>query len=456
MFDEEGDQDTSVILEAMEWCADEGARVINLSLGTNERNQNAEQMCNELEAEGILLVGAAGNDGRTRYAYPASFESVVSVGATDVNNTRADWSRYNDAIDLVAPGSDVISTSSFHYLRLQTGDDESGDSVSYETAYIDDGGELEEFPVTLELVDCMKGLEPNCTEDQAGKTCLIERGDSYFYVKALNCQNGGGVVALIYNNEPGTFSGYLGDDTGVEIPVIALSREGGLELKDRLESRDNDDVVSITFTKASYGYDSLDGTSFSVPHVVGVAAKIWAVRPECTHAQIREALQESALPLGTNHDRNGRNNEYGHGLVQAVDAYHYLLENFERPCGWVGSEAPTGSPTTHPSESPTPAPSFVPSQTPSYQPTQVPSASPTTHPSESPSQAPSFVPSQIPSLQPTQVPSLAPTTQPSESQSPSSQPTTSGTLGITSRSTWGCIIGFILMVGTDLILQGIL
>ena len=94
VFDEEGDQDTSVILEAMEWCADEGARVINLSLGTNERNQNAEQMCNELEAEGILLVGAAGNDGRTRYAYPASFESVVSVGATDVNNTRADWSRY--------------------------------------------------------------------------------------------------------------------------------------------------------------------------------------------------------------------------------------------------------------------------------------------------------------------------------------------------------------------------
>ena len=186
----------------------------------------------------------------------------------------------------------------------------------------------------------------------------------------------------------------------------------------------HDDVVSITFTKASYGYDSLDGTSFSVPHVVGVAAKIWAVRPECTHAQIREALQESALPLGTNHDRNGRNNEYGHGLVQAVDAYHYLLENFERPCGWVGSEAPTGSPTTHPSESP--------------------------------SQAPSFVPSQIPSLQPTQVPSLAPTTQPSESQSPSSQPTTSGALGITSRSTWGCIIGFILMVGTDLILQGIL
>lgn len=73
----------------------------------------------------------------------------------------------------------------------------------------------------------------------------------------------------------------------------------------------------------------MDGTSMAAPHVAGAAAKIWAARPGCTNEQIREALFNTVLDLGD----EGRDDKYGYGLVQTVDAYKYLLREFEEPCG---------------------------------------------------------------------------------------------------------------------------
>ena len=75
----------------------------------------------------------------------------------------------------------------------------------------------------------------------------------------------------------------------------------------------------------------------AAPHVAGAAAKIWAARPECTNAQIQEALLKTAVPLGNNRNNQLRNDEYGYGLVQTVDAYNYLVENFDAPCGGESS-----------------------------------------------------------------------------------------------------------------------
>ena len=61
--------------------------------------------------EGILSIAAAGNDGSTAYGYPASYNSVISVGAVDQSSVVAGFSQHNDQVELAAPGVGIRSTS---------------------------------------------------------------------------------------------------------------------------------------------------------------------------------------------------------------------------------------------------------------------------------------------------------------------------------------------------------
>jgi hypothetical protein len=67
------------------------------------------------------------------------------------------------------------------------------------------------------------------------------------------------------------------------------------------------------------------------PFVSAIAAKIWAANPHCSNKEIREALIQSALPLPLGDSTNVPNNEFGYGLVQAVDAFQYIANNFAPP-----------------------------------------------------------------------------------------------------------------------------
>jgi serine protease len=75
--------------------------------------------------------------------------------------------------------------------------------------------------------------------------------------------------------------------------------------------------VGVLSTVPGNGYESFDGTSMASPHVAGAAAKIWAARPQCTNKQVREALEKTAKDLGA----TGRDNKFGHGMVQVKSAY---------------------------------------------------------------------------------------------------------------------------------------
>lgn len=99
--------------------------------------------------------------------------------------------------------------------------------------------------------------------------------------------------------------------------------------------------VSVTSTvpnvnrqgRVSSGYASWNGTSMAAPHVAAVAALVWSYAPELSAAEIRRILNTTARDLG----RAGRDNEYGHGLVQALAALNYLEENFGLPEGDDGN-----------------------------------------------------------------------------------------------------------------------
>lgn len=297
----------SDLIDAAYHCADQGANIISMSLSGTQKSGKEEKAFNNLYAAGILSVAAASNDGIEEYHYPASYDSVISVAALDEYYQIADFSQFNDQVELAAPGVGVLSTIPYQEVNQLTVDGETFNANHIEfSPYLNAGGVL---------VDGSRCLS---TDNWTGAVVLCERGDISFFDKVMNVQNSGGVAAVIYNNEPGNFFGTLGEGNSSTIVAISLSQEDGQYLVANKLGRWADISTSITWNASSY--EAWDGTSMATPHVSAVAALIWSWDLSLTNQQIREALQATALDLGD----PGRDVYYGYGLVQAYDAWVYL------------------------------------------------------------------------------------------------------------------------------------
>lgn len=299
---------SSTLIDAANRCASAGADVINMSLGGGRASRTEENGFNNLYSQGVLSIAAAGNDGSTTKSYPASYDSVVSVAAVDSNNLVADFSQKNSAVEVAAPGVDVLST-----VPWLSRNDLTVDGVTYAGNYIDFAAL---GSASGALVD--GGLCTSTNGAWSGKVVLCERGDVSFYDKVNNVQNSGGTAAVLYNNVPGGFLGTLGDGFSSTIPAISLSQEDGQYLVANKLGQ-NGAVVSQT-SKPDSGYEAWNGTSMATPHVAGVAALVWSADASLTNVDIRNALTSTALDLGT----AGKDNSYGYGLVQAYAAWQAI------------------------------------------------------------------------------------------------------------------------------------
>lgn len=100
----------SDIFQAVEWLADKGARIINMSLGSDLYSKEGEELMKRTYEEGILLVASSGNSGTTTNHFPANFNHVLSVAAVGEDLSKADFSQYNSGVDITAPGVGILST----------------------------------------------------------------------------------------------------------------------------------------------------------------------------------------------------------------------------------------------------------------------------------------------------------------------------------------------------------
>jgi serine protease len=109
----EGSGSTADLLDGLRWAADHGADVINMSIGGFPYSQLVQDAVNYAWGKGAVLVGAAGNNRREETFYPASFNNVVSVSATQVNDEFSNWSSWGPKVDVSAPGSSVLTTNCY-------------------------------------------------------------------------------------------------------------------------------------------------------------------------------------------------------------------------------------------------------------------------------------------------------------------------------------------------------
>jgi thermitase len=92
------------------WAADNGAEIINMSLGGSSASSTLEDAINYAWSKGVVVVAAAGNSGSTTPSYPAYYTNCIAVAATDSNDNLASWSNYGDWVDVAAPGVSIYST----------------------------------------------------------------------------------------------------------------------------------------------------------------------------------------------------------------------------------------------------------------------------------------------------------------------------------------------------------
>ena len=117
-----GEGSSTNVSKAIDWAVNHGARIINLSLGTNTTISTPTDMSiaiNYAWSKGALVIAAAGNEGTGTLDYPASLPNVVSVAAIGPTGQRAYFSNYGPGLSISAPGYNIITLSSndgSHYL----------------------------------------------------------------------------------------------------------------------------------------------------------------------------------------------------------------------------------------------------------------------------------------------------------------------------------------------------
>jgi len=112
-----GDKFDDIVVNGFEgilYCATRGADVINCSWLDLKYNPIVDDILNQANSLGSIVVAAAGNANldnfRFKFIYPSNLSQVISVGATDINNKPTDFTCYGYNVDIFAPGDDILST----------------------------------------------------------------------------------------------------------------------------------------------------------------------------------------------------------------------------------------------------------------------------------------------------------------------------------------------------------
>lgn len=101
----------AMLADGITFAADHGAKVLSLSLGSNEDSATVRSAVQYAQSKGCVVVAAAGNESNTRLFYPGAYPDVLPVAATDGTDTLAPYSNYGAWVKIAAPGSNVYSTT---------------------------------------------------------------------------------------------------------------------------------------------------------------------------------------------------------------------------------------------------------------------------------------------------------------------------------------------------------
>ena len=326
---------SELIIRAIEKAIEDGADIINISLGVNKTNAKIDRAVNIALEAGIFVVTAAGNDGPglETIGSPGRNFGSVTVGATYNNLT-----------------SSLVAT-------LEV------DEKPYTVIPMVGSTKLEE-PIIGKIIFGGYGKIENLKEiDVKDAILIVERGSDvegellYFSIKESNAANAGAKAMIVYNDRPGIFLGeliheFMEPGYKPQIPVVSVDREEGIEIKESIKNGNeasmhlfnNPDFVAsfssrgpvspfylkpdivapgayINSTQYNGGYDFTSGTSYAAPHVSGAAALLLQKNPELHHHEIKSLLLTTVEPVSDAYGKEFSVNAAGAGRLDIGNAY---------------------------------------------------------------------------------------------------------------------------------------
>ncbi len=341
-----GSTSVDIMLAAMERIAQDGADVLNISIGSAFQwpgYPTAKAASRLVKKKGILVVASAGNNGANGLfatSAPGVGEDVVGVASYDNAYLRARGftiSPDNKEIGYFQATAAPIAPTSGTYPLARTG-------------------------TVASAADACAALPAGSL---TGKVALIRRGTCGFYVKVKNAEAAGAVGVIIYNNIPGLQNITVAGVPAVVVPVVSVSGASGALIDGRLASGPVDltwqniivqeanvtgnlisafssyglspdlvvkpdlgapgGLIYSTIPLERGGHGLLSGTSMASPHVAGAAALLLeSHHPRFSLDEVRERLSNTAIPKvwGGNPGLGFLDNVHrqGAGMIQVADA----------------------------------------------------------------------------------------------------------------------------------------
>jgi minor extracellular serine protease Vpr len=329
---------SELIVKAIEKAIEDGADIINISLGVNKTNAKIDRAVDNALEKGIFVVVAAGNDGPElkTIGSPGRNFGAITVGATYNNLTSS----------LVA----TLEVDGKPYTVIPMVGSPKLEPIS-EKIVFGGYGKIED----LEKIDVKNSI------------LIVERGSDvegellYFSIKEGNAANAGAKALIVYNNESGIFLGeliheFIQPDYKPQIPVVSIDRKEGLEIKESITNGNeasmhlfyNPDFVVhfssrgpvspfyikpeivapgayINTTQNNAGYNFTSGTSYAAPHVSGAVALLLQKNPELHHHEIKSLLLTTVEPVSDAYGQEFSIHDAGAGRLDIGNAFNAKL-----------------------------------------------------------------------------------------------------------------------------------
>lgn len=110
VLEADGTGDLDDVVSAIDWAIQKGAKVINMSLGSDLDQKSMQAMLKLIASHDMIAVASAGNNGMKSIQYPARHGAeVIGVGSVDIDDVKSTFSAYGKDLDIMAPGEFVYT-----------------------------------------------------------------------------------------------------------------------------------------------------------------------------------------------------------------------------------------------------------------------------------------------------------------------------------------------------------
>ena len=344
------------IYDAADYCKSEGIKIVSMSIGTfgtgpGDGTGLVDEICDDLKAHGILVVAAAGNEGNTKdlngtpigtHWQGPFLDSMYQYPKENGNRIHqfvpGDPLGFFNAISAKScKDDDNVSEEDDLHVMMRWNDDWSKAKVDYDM-YLFDGTGLAASSTNVQngsqppfeeiIIDI-----PDMSEEDLPKTYVlfITRKSGSFAGKDIEIMLGGNsAFTPVYEGsqpiatssssicEPADAQsvltvGAINQSNWTTGPQEDFSSQGPTNAWAGSSARIKPDICGPDGTSGStYGATGFFGTSAATPHVAGAAALILSMHPQYTVDQLRSAIEQNAIDMGS----TGKDNIYGNGRLK--------------------------------------------------------------------------------------------------------------------------------------------